>query len=130
MPVPVPVPVPVPDRWLFVRLPGDGHLSAAGNDEDRARAGGPSQLTIWRTRSTAQMATFRFRAGHGHGHGHGHGRVFGASRPAAFLDRLNDEGEIEAELLTDDDDLQARIRSNPGLRWKALNVKKHRGLDG
>ena len=45
----------------------------------------------------------------------------------AFLDRLNDAGEIDAELLTDDDDLRTRIRSNPGLRWKALNVKKHRG---
>ena len=45
----------------------------------------------------------------------------------AFLDRLNDAGEIDVELLTDDDDLRARIRSNPGLRWKALNVKKHRG---
>lgn len=45
----------------------------------------------------------------------------------AFLGRLNDEGKIDAELLTDDDDLRARIHSNPGLRWKALNVKKHHG---
>jgi len=44
-----------------------------------------------------------------------------------FLDRLNGEGEIEASLLTDDRDLQRRIEANPGLQWKALNVKKHVG---
>ena len=43
----------------------------------------------------------------------------------SFLDRLNADGEIYAELLTDDADLQDRIRVNPGLRWKALHVKKH-----
>jgi len=48
----------------------------------------------------------------------------------AFLDCLNDEGEIRPELLTDDEDLRSRIGHNPGLRWKALNVKKHRGGDG
>lgn len=42
-----------------------------------------------------------------------------------FLERLNAEGEIRPELLTEDADLQERIRANPGLRWKALNVKKH-----
>lgn len=46
-----------------------------------------------------------------------------------FLDRLNDRGEIAPELLTDDTDLQAIIRSHPGLLWKALNVRKHQGLD-
>ncbi len=45
----------------------------------------------------------------------------------AFLDRLNGDGEIHPELLTKDDDLQERIRINPGLLWKALNVKKHFG---
>lgn len=45
----------------------------------------------------------------------------------AFLDRLNGEGEIEPEHLTQDAELQARIRNQPGLRWKALNVKKHTG---
>ena len=44
-----------------------------------------------------------------------------------FLDRLNDAGEIRPELLTEDDVLQERIRVNPGLQWKALNVRKHKG---
>lgn len=42
-----------------------------------------------------------------------------------FLDRLNERGEIVPELLADDQDLQATIRSHPGLLWKALNVRKH-----
>lgn len=45
-----------------------------------------------------------------------------------FLDRLNDRGEIMPELLTDDNELQSTIRAHPGLRWKALNVRKHHGL--
>jgi hypothetical protein len=44
-----------------------------------------------------------------------------------FLDRLNDDGGIEPALLTDDRTLQDRITSHTGLRWKAQNVKKHRG---
>lgn len=48
---------------------------------------------------------------------------------ARFLERLNGQGEIEAALLTTDSELQRRIRGSPGLRWKALNVKKHAGLD-
>ena len=47
----------------------------------------------------------------------------------AFLDRLNGQGEIEATLLTAEADLQQRIETSPGLRWKALNVKKHIGGD-
>ena len=47
----------------------------------------------------------------------------------AFLDRLNGKGDIEASLLTADADLRQRIAANPGLRWKALNVKKHVGGD-
>lgn len=46
-----------------------------------------------------------------------------------FLERLNDRGEIIPELLTEDSDLQAIIRSHPGLLWKALNVRKHQRLD-
>ena len=46
-----------------------------------------------------------------------------------FLDRLNERGEIAPELLTNDIDLQAIIRSHPGLLWKALNVRKHQGID-
>ena len=43
----------------------------------------------------------------------------------AFLDRLNRRGEIAPELLTEDADLQNRVRNHPGLHWKAHNVKKH-----
>ena len=42
-----------------------------------------------------------------------------------FLNGLNGEGAIKPELLTDEMGLQQRIRSNPGLQWKALNVEKH-----
>lgn len=50
-----------------------------------------------------------------------------ADHEIAFLDRLNGQGEIEASLLTADADLQQRIERNPGLQWKALNVKEHIG---
>jgi len=46
-----------------------------------------------------------------------------------FLDHLNDRGEIVPELLTADPDMQRLFRGHPGLRWKALNVRQHRGLD-
>lgn len=46
-----------------------------------------------------------------------------------FLERLNGEGDIAPELLTADVAMQAVIRDHPMLKWKALNVKKHRGLD-
>lgn len=46
-----------------------------------------------------------------------------------FLRRLNDEGEIAPDLLTPDAAMQATLRVHPGLKWKALNVRKHRGLD-
>ena len=52
-----------------------------------------------------------------------------ADHELAFLERLNGRGEIEASLLTPNADLQQRIAANPGLRWKALNVKKHVGGD-
>lgn len=48
-----------------------------------------------------------------------------ADHELEFLEQLNAQGEIEASLLTADADLQQRISMNPGLRWKALNVKKH-----
>lgn len=47
-----------------------------------------------------------------------------------FLTRLNDRGEIAPELLTADPEMQRLLRSQPGLHWKALNVRKHCGLDG
>ncbi len=46
-----------------------------------------------------------------------------------FIERLNDQGEIVPELLTGDAAMQAAIRQHPALRWKALNVRQHRGLE-
>jgi hypothetical protein len=43
-----------------------------------------------------------------------------------FLDRLLDHGEILPKLLTDDASMAERIGEHPGLRWKALNVRKHK----
>jgi len=48
---------------------------------------------------------------------------------AEFLDRLMERGEIAPALLTGDADLRERIRSHPGLRWKPVNVRKHRGIE-
>jgi hypothetical protein len=44
-----------------------------------------------------------------------------------FLDRLLDEGEIEPERLHPDPNVQERVRMQPMLRWKAQNVREHRG---
>ena len=46
-----------------------------------------------------------------------------------FLDLLLDEARIDATLLTDDVELQRRIESHPLLQWKALNVRRHKGLE-
>lgn len=45
-----------------------------------------------------------------------------------FLDRLLERGDIVPSLLTDDADLVKRIASHPGLLWKALNVRKFKGI--
>jgi len=45
-----------------------------------------------------------------------------------FLDLLLDRGEVDPALLTADPSLQRRIQSQPLLEWKALNVKRHKGL--
>jgi len=45
-----------------------------------------------------------------------------------FLCRLLDKGEIVPELLTSDPALQDRIRTQPLLEWKAINVRQHKGL--
>ena len=50
-----------------------------------------------------------------------------AKREVEFLTTLNDKGEIVPELLTEDVNLQAIIRSHPGLRWKAQNVREYTG---
>lgn len=48
-------------------------------------------------------------------------------RELEFLERLNGSGEIAPELLTDDPTMKAVIRGHPGLAWKALNVREHKG---
>ncbi len=46
-----------------------------------------------------------------------------------FLDLLLEEGTIQPELLTSDPVLQERVRRHPLLAWKALHVRRHKGLD-
>lgn len=46
----------------------------------------------------------------------------------AFLDLLLDHGKIDSTILTSDPDLQQRIQKQPLLEWKAVNVRKHKGL--
>ncbi|MBC8327854.1 MAG: nucleotidyl transferase AbiEii/AbiGii toxin family protein [Planctomycetes bacterium] len=43
-----------------------------------------------------------------------------------FLDRLHDEGEVDASLLHQDPEVQERIMTQPMLLWKAQNVRRHR----
>lgn len=45
-----------------------------------------------------------------------------------FIERLNESGEIVPALLTGDNAMRMLIQDHPALRWKALNVRKHRGL--
>jgi hypothetical protein len=47
-----------------------------------------------------------------------------------FLERLNGAGDIVPEILTDDPAMQALIRDQPGLKWKAFNVKNRLGGGG
>lgn len=46
----------------------------------------------------------------------------------AFLEALNERGEILPGLITDDAAMVARLAGHPMMRWKALNVRKFRGL--
>jgi predicted nucleotidyltransferase component of viral defense system len=48
-------------------------------------------------------------------------------REIKFLDQLLDHGQIEPQLLTDDEGMMDRIRSHPLLQWKAVNVRQHKG---
>lgn len=41
-----------------------------------------------------------------------------------FMDHLLEQGEIKPELICQDENLAQRIAAQPGLKWKALNVKK------
>ncbi len=45
-----------------------------------------------------------------------------------FLEGVLERGEIVPELLTDDSELAERIRQHPQLQWKALNIRRHRGI--
>lgn len=47
-----------------------------------------------------------------------------------FLDRLMEEGEVDPGLLTTAPKLRERIAAQPMLRWKAIHVRRHRGLPG
>jgi len=44
-----------------------------------------------------------------------------------FLNRILDEGKIEPEFLTADEEMAERIRQHPMLHWKAQNVRKFKG---
>jgi len=46
----------------------------------------------------------------------------------AFLDLLLDRGVVDATILTADAGLQRRIQTQPLLEWKAINVRRHKGL--
>lgn len=45
----------------------------------------------------------------------------------AFLDLLLDRGQVDASLLTSDESLRERVRGQPLLRWKSLNVRRRAG---
>lgn len=45
-------------------------------------------------------------------------------RELAFLESLLGDGIVDASLLTDEPVLRERIQAQPGLHWKALNVRK------
>ena len=51
-----------------------------------------------------------------------------ADNELAFLEVLLEKGEVDAGLLTCDTSLRQRIHSQPLLQWKALNVRRHKGL--
>jgi len=46
-----------------------------------------------------------------------------------FISLLNEKGEIHSELLTDDERLRELIDIQPGLQWKAQNVRESKGLN-
>ena len=44
-------------------------------------------------------------------------------RELAFLESLLGKGIVDASLLADDQALRERVQAQPGLQWKALNVR-------
>jgi hypothetical protein len=51
-----------------------------------------------------------------------------STRESRFLDLLLDRGEIVAEALHDEPDVQERIRRQPMIKWKAQHVRERRGI--
>jgi len=51
-----------------------------------------------------------------------------STRERRFLDRLLDDGEVIAEALHDDSNVQERIRRQPMLNWKAQHVRERRRI--
>jgi hypothetical protein len=49
-------------------------------------------------------------------------------RELAFLEALLSKGIVDAPLLTDDEALGERVQAQPGLQWKALNVRHSQGV--
>ena len=49
-------------------------------------------------------------------------------RELEFLNLLIDKGQIDSSILTTDEILKKHIQRQPLLEWKALNVRKHKGL--
>jgi hypothetical protein len=45
-----------------------------------------------------------------------------------FLDLLMERGEVVSDLLTADPSIRERVAAQPMLQWKALHVRRHRGL--
>jgi len=45
-----------------------------------------------------------------------------------FLTMINETGRIKPDLLTENIDLQEKISRQPLLKWKAQNVRQHRGI--
>ena len=46
-----------------------------------------------------------------------------------FLDCILDRGEIEPYLITTEKEMANKIQNHPGLQWKALNVRKFKGIE-
>ena len=52
-----------------------------------------------------------------------------SDKEKVFLNRVLERGDIIPSLLTEDAELQRRIKEHPMLQWKAMNVRKHFKID-
>jgi hypothetical protein len=50
------------------------------------------------------------------------------SKEIEFLNLILEKGEIKPNILTNDEKIAEQITKQPMLKWKAFNVKKHKGL--